>query len=100
MGREEKVSEYDEKGKPNPDRGEGMKYLLTKNLRLSPGPHKIFLALPAENVFKEISITLKDGETAALEFKPRYLRGRHPMEHFRNGIFFFEVFMNGKPVNK
>jgi hypothetical protein len=62
MGREEKAPEYGEKGQPNPERGEGMKYLLSKNLRLSPGPHKIFLALPAENVFKDISITLKDGE--------------------------------------
>lgn len=100
MGHMEKAPEYDEKGQPNPERGEGMKYILTKNLRLKPGSHKIFLALPAENVSKELSITLKDGDTVALEFKPIYLRSRHPMQHFRNGIFLFEVFMNGKPVGK
>ncbi len=100
MGRKEKAPEYDDKGQSNPERGEGMKYVLTKNLRLRPGSHKIFLALPAENVFKEISITLKDGETDDLEFKPVYRRSRHPMQHFRNGIFFFEVFMNGKPVSE
>ncbi len=100
MGRKEKAPEYDEKDQPNPERGEGMKYVLTKNLRLSPGPHKIFLALPAENVFKEVSITLKAGEAAALEFKPVYRTPRHPMQHFTEGIIFFEVFMNGTPLSE
>ncbi len=54
----------------------------------------------AENVFKEVSITLKDGEAAALEFKPVYRTARHPMQNFAKGIVFFEVFMNGTPISK
>ncbi len=94
-GRKEDAPQYDEKGKPNPERGEGMKYVLSRNLRLRPGPHKVFLALPAENVFKEISITTKDGEVTILEFKPVYRVGRHPMAYFTKGIVFFEVYVNG-----
>jgi hypothetical protein len=100
MGRKEEAPQYDEKGEPNPERGEGIKYVLTKNLRLRPGPHKIFLALPAENVFKEVSVMLKDGETAALEFKPVYRTPRHPMQHFTKGIVSFEVFLNGAPLSE
>ncbi len=50
MGQREEASQHDEKGQPNPERGKGMKYVLSKDLRLGHGLHKIFLALPAENV--------------------------------------------------
>ncbi len=97
LGHTERAPQYDEKGQPNPERGEGIKYVLSKNLRLRPGPHRVFLALPAENVSKEVSVTLKDGEAAVLEFKPVYSRHRHPMAHFTKGIEFYDVSLNGTP---
>jgi hypothetical protein len=53
-GRDETLPRYDEKGKRNPEGGEGVRYTIEKNLLVSPGRHRVTFRLPSE----EKSITV------------------------------------------
>lgn len=93
---------YDKDGKTSydPEAGDGMKYILEKKIRLAAGSHRIFLGLPEEKYSVEVKITLNEGETSVLEFKPIYRTKRIPtrIRTFLKGIDKYEVFLNGKPV--
>lgn len=88
-----------EKGNPNPEEGEGMRYTLNKRIRLAPGRHKIFFGLPGEKIYKEINLALKESSVNVLEFKPGYrtVRGGSARSFLR-GVDGGEFFFNGKPV--
>lgn len=101
-GQKDTVPPYDEDGKTstNPEAGEGMKYVLEKKIRLAAGSHKIFLRLPEENYSAEIDVTLKEGGTHVLEFKPiyRYKTGPYRIPTFFKGVKGYGVFFNGNPI--
>jgi hypothetical protein len=99
-GQQEVMPDYDKKGRRNPERGEGMKYILEKRIRLKSGSHKIFFGLPSENYFKEIEITLKDRHQHILEFKPIYRTSRRNVPGFLSGVKEFEVFLDGIAVGQ
>jgi hypothetical protein len=65
-GQKESVPLYDKEGKTShdPDAGEGVKYVLEKKIGLRAGVHKVFLGLPVDDYFKEVAITLKEGDSA------------------------------------
>jgi len=101
-GQRHTIPVYDEKGKTstNPEAGEGIKYILEKKVRLAAGTHKVFFGLPEEKYSTEVEISLKEGETSTLEFKPIYRTKRIPtrIPTFLKGINKYEVFLDGKRI--
>jgi hypothetical protein len=102
VGLKDSTTKYDENGKTslNPEAGDGMKYTLEKMVRLSAGNHNIFFGLPGNNFYKELEITLEDGKTHILEFKPIYrleMSGIR-IRSFIHGIHQYDVFLNGSSV--
>lgn len=93
---------YDEDGGPShdPEARQGMKYILTKRLRLRAGEHQVFFGLPEENYFVEVEIVLKGGEASVLEYKPIYRYETFPIRipTFLKGIASYEIFLNGKQM--
>ncbi len=91
---------YDAEGKTNrdPEAGEGIKYDLKKTVRLHAGTHRVMLCQSGDDYCTEVSITLKEGETAALAFEPVYRTKRIPtrIPSFLKGIDKYEVFLNGE----
>jgi hypothetical protein len=85
-------------GKRNPEGGEGMKYFLEKKIMLRPGTYKIYLGLTEEKFQKEIDITVPEGKTDILEFRPVYRRGRISGPTFYEGIHDFDVYLDGKEM--
>lgn len=98
-GQKHIIPAYDKEGKTNPDpeAGEGIKYVLEKKVRLAAGSHKIFLRLPEENYSAEIDVTLKEGGAHVLEFKPiyRYKTRPYRIPTFLKGVKGYGVFLNG-----
>lgn len=101
-GVKETTPKYDKDGKTShdPEAGAGMKYALDRKVRLRAGSHKVFFGLPEDKYSIEVEISLKEGETTTLEFKPIYRTKRIPtrIPSFLEGINKYEVFLNGKPV--
>ncbi len=95
-GKKDSLPLYGKDGKTShdPEAGEGMKYALEKKLRLRAGTHKVFFGLCADDYFKEVEITLKDGDSALLEFKPVYRYKTYPtrISTFLKGIKEYEVY--------
>jgi hypothetical protein len=95
-GQREIAPYYDEKGRKNPEGGDGMRYVLKKRIRLSSGSHKVFFSLPSEGYLKQIQITLNDGCLYKVEFKPIYRRVKSNIQSFLSGINRFEVVFDGQ----
>ena len=74
---------YDANGRRTIEGGEGMRYYVQKKLRLLCGQHKVFFALPRENIFREIAVSLKKDKMSLLRFTPIYNRGISEFGHFR-----------------
>ncbi|MFA4916335.1 MAG: hypothetical protein WC560_06665 [Syntrophales bacterium] len=102
VGQKENVPLYDKDGKTShdPDAGEGIKYVLEKKIQLTSGTHKVFLGLPADDYFKEVAITLKEGDSAMLEFKPvyNYKTNPHRIPAFHEGIKKYELYLNNTRI--
>jgi hypothetical protein len=87
QGKREEGPAVDDQGHPSSEQGVGMKYVLDQNFRLKAGRHEIFLGIPGDQYFKEVSVTLEDGESYVLEFQPHYRRYKWGREAFENGLF-------------
>jgi hypothetical protein len=101
-GKKENTPAYDERGNKNSEGGTGVKYLLEKKIRLTSGSHLISLTIPAENKFKKVQITLREGELQVLEFKPVYKQpklGRRYDKPFLYEIENYNVLLNGKSID-
>jgi hypothetical protein len=83
--------------KRNPEGGEGLMCRLEKRLRLKSGSYKVYLGLPEEEFETEVAISLAEGSSNVLEFKPIYQRHRISHITFRNGISTFGIFFNSTP---
>lgn len=99
-GRKESLPLYDKDGKTshNPEAGEGIKYVLDKKIGLLAGTHKVFLGLPADDYFKEVEVTLQEGNSYMLEFKPVYRYKTRPtrIPTFLEGIKEYEAYLNDR----
>lgn len=93
---------YDPDGKTSrdPEAREGFEYNLEKKVQLTAGTHKVYLGLPEEKYSTEVVISLKEGETGMLEFKPIYRTKKIPtrIPTFLRGIDKYEVFLNDKQI--
>jgi hypothetical protein len=76
----------DDQGRKVSEAGIGMDYALARQYRLPAGLHRIFLGIPGEQYFKEVNVTLKEGESYELAFKPHYRRYKWGREAFENGF--------------
>ena len=81
----------------NPEGGEGLICRLEKRIRLKSGSYNVYLGLPEEEFETEVSISLTDGSSNVLEFKPIYWRDGDNRRTFWSGISDFDIFFNGKP---
>jgi hypothetical protein len=101
-GQKEAVPLYDENNKTSrdPDAGTGIKYRLEKKIRLAVGLHKIVFALPNQDYLSEFRVSLNEGESQVLEFKPRYRYKTYPFRipTFLKGIERYEAVLNGQTV--
>ena len=84
----------------DPDAGTGIKYRLEKKIRLAVGMHRIVFGLPKKDYLSAFKISLNDGESQVLEFKPRYRYKTYPLRipTFLKGIENYEAILNGQYV--
>jgi hypothetical protein len=94
-GEKEVTPRFDSEGNYDPERGEGIKYILEKKIALAPGPHKFFFALPSEDYFKELEFDLEKSRSHVLEFKPVY-RQSNNYPRFIDGVKEFIVYLDDK----
>jgi hypothetical protein len=73
------------------DEGDGMRYALEKRIRLRAGTHQIFFGVPEENYAKTVTVNLREGASATLEFRPIYSRYKLGHPAFRNGFLGFSL---------
>jgi hypothetical protein len=80
--------------------GEGVKYFIEKKIMLKPGTYRIYIGMPEEKIQKEVRITLTEGKTTVLEFRPLYFTGRfvRTTGSFYNGLRDFAIFLDGKKI--
>ncbi len=100
-GRKHELPKYvDGKTSNDPEAGEGILYVVNKKIRLRPGSHKLFFGLPEDEYHREVVITLNEGTTQKLEFKPVYKYKTFPtrIPTFMKGISSYVVLVNGNPV--
>jgi hypothetical protein len=101
-GQKEILPSYDKDGKTShdPEAGKGIKYVLEKKIQLRAGTHKVFLRLPNEDYIKELEVTLREGKTYTLEFKPIYKYKTQPtrIPAFKKGIKEYEVYLNNMHI--
>jgi hypothetical protein len=83
--------------KRNPEGGEGLMCRLEKRIGLRAGSYKVYLGLPEEEFETEVIISLADGSSNVLEFKPIYWRSGDNRRMFWKGISNFDIFFNSKP---
>jgi outer membrane lipoprotein-sorting protein len=83
--------------KRNPEGGEGLMCRLEKRMRLKSDSYKVYFGLPEEEFETEVVISLAEGSSNLLEFKPIYWRSGDNIRRFRHGISTFNIFFNDKP---
>jgi len=66
--------------------GEGVRYDLQRKIRLRPGTHTVFFALPGDGVTEEITVDLREGSHSVLEVVPVYRRYRYEGPRFDRGV--------------
>ena len=89
----------------NPEAGEGIRYVFIMGLRLKPGRHRVFAALPEDGVSFDRMITLMEGYDNILALTPAYRKrkvGRIPgldaVSTYYEGIKGFKGYLNGKEL--
>ncbi len=94
QGRLEEGPAVDDQGRVSSEKGLGMKYVLERNFRLEAGQHNIFLGIPGDQYFKEVTVTLEEAESYVLEFQPHYRRYTRGREAFENGLFGYAAYLH------
>ena len=84
----------------DPEARQGIKYILEKKVRLTAGTHSVLFSLPEDNYSTEVEISLPEGRTSIMEFRPVYKTKRFPkrMPTFMEGIDKYEVSLNGQRI--
>lgn len=80
--------------------GEGMRYNLLRRIRLRPGTHTVFFALPGDGVSTEITIDLLEGSHSVLKFVPVYRRDSYHGPRFDKGVDRLETYLNGRIIKE
>ena len=95
------------KGLSDPEAGEGIRYLFKKEILLTTGKHRLFVALQGERVVVKRELAFKDGTTNILRLEPIYGssnpegspgRGLLSSSSFMAGIVGFWVYLNDRAI--
>lgn len=85
--------------------GEGIRYQFTIKLRLKAGPHRVVVALPADDLVTEKELILPGGENILLVVEPVYgavpgmqKPGTYGLTGFKEGIKSIRLLLNGKTI--
>lgn len=100
-GKRHELPKYiDGKTSRDPEAGDGMKYILNKKIRLRVGSHRLFFGLPEDDYSCEFVISVNEGETQMLEFKPEYKYKTLPtrIPTYMKGVSYYVILANGNPV--
>ena len=81
-----------------PEGGEGIRYVLEKKIRVTPGFHHVVFGLPYENYYTEVKVSLKEDEPHTLEFKPIYETSLRGYRTFHRGIKSYSAFLDGTQI--
>lgn len=84
-----------------PETGNGIRYRFRKDLRLTAGNHKVFVAVPEDEVAAEVEILLEDGTRNELALEPVYSTGKRfgkRSPNFYSHLSGVRMLMNGKPL--
>ncbi len=88
----------EEKG---PEAGPGVRYVLEKTIRLAPGSHTVFFALPEDGYFIQNIIQVEEGRANVLEYRPLYRKhSKGVTENFEHGVARYEVYLNGSRLEQ
>ena len=82
-----------------PETGNGIRYWFHKDLRLIAGNHKVFVAVPEDEVAVEVEIRLEDGTRNELVLEPVYATGKRfgrRRPNFYSHLSGVRMLMNGK----
>lgn len=82
-----------------PETGNGIRYRFRKDLRLTTGNHKVFVAVPEDEVAVEVDIQLEDGTRNELVLEPVYATGKRLGKrgpNFYSHLSGVRMLMNGK----
>lgn len=89
----------------DPEEGDGIRYEFTKNLRIKPGPHKIAVAIPSDDLAIEQEINIAEGGIHKLAIEPIYSStqvNQRPTNYcltsFMQGIRSMRLLLNGKTI--
>jgi hypothetical protein len=79
--------------------GKGIKYSLSKKVKLKTGRHKVFLAAPSVDFAKEFTVTLSGQRDNTLSFRPQYgHRQCENQETFLSGFRSFDIFLDDQVI--
>ncbi len=91
---------FQERGKANPEGGEGIRYAIEKNFLLNPGRHRVTLKLPSEQISLTVPLELiQKAEPYVLEFKPVYNGPNTRRFGFEYGVQDMDPFLDGAPLS-
>ena len=82
-----------------PETGNGIRYRFRKVLRLTAGNHKVFVAVPDDDVAVEVEIRLEDGTRSELVLEPVYATWKRFGKrgpNFYSYLTKIRLLMNGK----
>ncbi len=82
-------------GETRHETGEGFRYVLERNLALSAGLHKISFGLPEEDTFVQFEVSMGEGQSYEIEFKPFYAECVTGHKNFSHGVKGIGVLLNG-----
>lgn len=84
-----------------PETGNGIRYRFRKDLRLKAGAHKVFVAVPEDEVAIEKEIRLEDGTRNELLLEPVYGTGKRFGKrgpNFYSHLSEVRLLINGNPL--
>lgn len=89
----------------DPEEGEGIRYLFTKILRVKTGTHRVFVALPTDDIVAGRDVIISEGENSSLTMEPIYgsVPGKHGpgtygLTSFKEGIKSIRLLLNEKTI--
>lgn len=89
----------------DPEEGEGIRYRFTKIVRVKAGAHRVFVALPADDIVAGKDVIISEGESNSLTMEPIYgaVPGKHGpgtygLTSFKEGIKSIRLLLNEKTI--
>lgn len=89
----------------DPEEGEGIRYQFEKKLRIRAGTHKVFVAIPADDLATTKEVIFTEGEINSLTVEPIYglipgkqRLGLYGMTSFKQGVRSVILLLNGKAI--